>query len=255
MGLIATSNTPVTVLGPKRLLVYGPPKTGKSSSILELQKLLPEGEYNHIDLENSAYGFYEGRITNITSAKELMEFFKEAKETNFKSKVLVIDTITKLEDYAKVIALRDYKALPIGKTSTITDITTLPNGAGYGYLRTAMTNLLDKFASLCEYLIVIGHLKYTALNTEETEVIIKELALTGKLKDIVMAESDAIAYFYIDDKEPNNRYMSFIAQNSQIAGGRIAHLRNKKIKISELVNDNGKENIVANWELIYPEFK
>lgn len=240
---IPENNVPVTFLGPKRLLIYSAPKVGKTSLVLQLPG------YHHLDLEGSAYGFYEGKIISVNSYSDLVAFFKEAREKKFKTKFLGVDTITKLEDFAKERAKILYQNSPTGKNWNGSDITTLPNGAGYAWLRIAFEELISKLHELCDYIILIGHLKNTSLSSDSEEIIIKELALTGKNKDITMANADAIGFMYVDKENPNCRILSFVAEPGTIAGSRVTALNGQRVKISEFVDGVLK----TNWNIVYPE--
>lgn len=246
MSLIPQGISKVEFQGPRRLLIYSVPKTGKTEAVLQLE------DHMLLDLEGGASGFYEGRIAKATTWPELAGLMKEMKETDFHVKYLVIDTVTKLEELAKSYAATIYKTTTsMGKNyDTKKDITTLPNGAGYLYLRKAVVTLLNKLQEYCDYLILLGHVKYTDLSTESEEVLVRELSLTGKLKDIVVAESDAIGYLRPDKTDPNKRVLSFKASNNLIAGARPAHLSNKEIIISEKQEDG---SLTTNWKLIYPD--
>lgn len=242
MSIIPATAIPVSKVSPRRLLIYSVPKSGKTSTILKLPNLV------HLDLEGGAKGFYEGRIVEINSYADLVSFFKEAAETNFHTQFLSVDTVSRLEIYAKDYAAFLYRKTPMGKNWNGKDITTLPNGAGYLYLRNAVLQLINKFQTLCDNLILIGHIKYTNLSTDSEEVIVKELSLTGKLKDMVMADSDAIAFMY-PGKESNERYLSFVSDGSTVSGSRVDHLSNKRILISK----KNESDLETYWNVIYPE--
>lgn len=242
MTLIPSAPVKKEIQGPRRLLIYSPPKIGKTSNLVHL----PESYL--VDLEGGAHGFYEGMIIKANSPRLLKDFFAEASESNFHARFLIIDTVTKLEEFAMPWAGQMYKQTPIGKNWKGKDITTLPNGAGYLYLRKAVMELIDRFQSMCDYLILLGHVKYTNLSTQSEEVLIKELSLTGKLKEIVMANADAIAFMYVGEN-PNERYLSFESNGNTISGSRVEHLDGKRI----LISTKKEDGIEANWNLIYPE--
>lgn len=235
----------VTRVSPRRLLIYSVPKKGKTSTVLKLPDVV------HLDLEGGAEGFYKGRIVTIRSYSDLVEFFKEASSTDFHVRFLVLDTVSKLEELAKDYALILYKKTGVGKNFNGTDVTTLPNGAGYLYLRDAVIKLIDKLQTYCDTLILLGHIKYTYLNESEgEEIVVKELSLTGKLKEIVMAAADAIAFMYTGE-DSNERYLSFVSDNNTVSGTRCEHVSNRKILISKKT----EEGLETYWEEIFPEIK
>lgn len=117
----------------------------------------------------------------------------------------------------------------MGKTYT-GDILSLPNGAGYLYVRQAFQMMVDMFSECFERIILLGHVKDKILERQGKEVTARELALTGKLSSITCAHADAIGFLY---REGNKCILSFETQDELICGARPMHLRNKKIVVSE----------------------
>ena len=68
----------------------------------------------------------------------------------------------------------------------------------------------------------------------------ESLDLTGKLKNMLMADCDAIGYVYRDD-EKAKLMVSFKANEALEAGSRSPHLRGKEMEL--------------NWKSIYKEKK
>ena len=160
-------------------------------------------------------------------------------------KYVTLDTLTRLEDLALPYALTLYKATPMGKSFTGANVLDLPNGAGYKYLRDAMTNLLNAIYKCADRVILLGHLKTTNIEKNGKEVSAKELDLTGKIKSMVSADVDAIGLLYRADN--NQNILSFKTTDDVICGARPAHLKDQEIVISELID--GK--FVTHWNKIY----
>jgi len=160
-------------------------------------------------------------------------------------KYVTLDTLTKLEDLALPYALTLYKATPMGKGFTGVNVLDLPNGAGYKYLRDAMTNLLNAIYKCSDRVILLGHLKTTNIEKNGKEVSAKELDLTGKIKSMVSADVDAIGLLY--RAENNQNILSFKTTDDVICGARPVHLKDQDIVISELID--GK--FVTHWNKIY----
>ncbi len=135
----------------------------------------------------------------------------------------------------------------MGKTYT-GNILSLPNGAGYGYLREAFETVYNSFHGLSKCLILSGHIKKSSITKEGKELGAKDLDLTGKLKQITCSDADAIGYLY--RKENNVNILSFKTSEVDLAtGARPKHLRQQEIQISEF--DPKTEVITAHWDRIF----
>lgn len=125
------------------------------------------------------------------------------------------------------------------------DVTKLPNGSGYQYLREAMNVILNEIEQLCDTLIILGHLKSKFVEKEGKEMEARGLALTGKIAAILCSQVDAIGYVYRDE---NKTLVNFAPSESLIVGSRPDHLKNKIITLIES-DDNGK--LTINWDEIF----
>jgi len=177
-----------THTNPRELFIFAQTKTGKTSLI--------EGLENHllIDTENGSE-FVSGTKINVLQLAEekgmsptavLMQVAEEIKMANSKKgskiyKYIVIDTATSLETMAKELAKELYQDTPMGKAWKGDDITTLPRGAGYSWVRIAFNKLLNPFRTLpAEALIMFGHVKNASINKEGKDLSAKDINLTGK---------------------------------------------------------------------------
>jgi hypothetical protein len=230
--------TKATLTDPGKLIIYSKPKTGKTSLLAELENNLI------IDLENGTQ-YYDALKVSINSVQELMDLIKAIIAAGRPYKYITLDTLTKLEDLALPYALTLYKQTPMGKSFTGTNVLDLPNGAGYKYLRDAMTNLLNAIYKCSDRVILLGHLKSTNIEKNGKEVSARELDLTGKIKSMVSADVDAIGLLYRG--ENNQNILSFKTTDDVICGARPTHLKDQDIIISELVD--GK--FITHWDKIY----
>lgn len=227
-----------TLTDPGKLIIYSKPKTGKTSLLAELEDNLI------IDLENGTQ-YYDSMKVNINSVQELMDLIKAIIAAGKPYKYITLDTLTKLEDLALPYALTLYKQTPMGKSFTGQNVLDLPNGAGYKYLRDAMTNLLNALYKCSDRVILLGHLKTTNIERNGKEVSAKELDLTGKIKSMVSADVDAIGLLYRG--ENNQNILSFKTTDDVICGARPTHLKDQEIVVSELID--GK--FITHWDKIY----
>ncbi len=223
---------------PKKLLIYSKPKVGKTTLFAELPDSLI------LDFERGAT-FLDARQIEIDSLSKLKLVGEEIKKQGFPYKYGIIDTVTKLEDMCQGLALSMYKKTPLGKNFEGDNVLSLPNGAGYLYLREAVEKTLAYIEPLFERLIIAGHLKTKVMEKAGKEVNAMDLDLTGKIKSMISANADAIGYLHRSKENVNT--LSFVTTDDIICGARPKHLRNKSIIISEEIGDE----IKVYWDKIY----
>ena len=163
---------------------------------------------------------------------------------------ITVDTVTKLEDLVLPLAADKYRATPMGKSFDGDDVRVLPKGSGYLYLRLAFMELIEKIKKLADNVILIGHLKSSVIEKAGKEVDAKDLDLTGKLKQILCADADAIGYLH-RGKE-NELLINFKSSDQILCGSRCEHLHGQIVKIADYDKD---KNCLSNvsWDLIYPD--
>lgn len=181
----------------------------------------------------------------INSIADINELCKALKEANYPYDFIAIDTITMLEEVCKPLALKLYQATPAGANFN-GEITSAPNGAGWGFLRQGVEMVIDKIESCTKNLILVCHCKDAAI--DKSELTIKQIDLSGKLGRILAAKADAIGL--LDRDENSNTILSFdTADKFTECGARPAHLRNAVIKLGEMQEDG---TLQFHWERIYP---
>ena len=188
---------------PKNMIIYGPPKIGKTTVLSQLNDCLI------IDLEDGS-DMVDALKVKANSLEELTEIGKEIMKNKRPYKYVAIDTISKLEEWCEAEAKELYMKTPMGKNFNQKypgmSVLSLPNGGGYLYLRIAFKKWIDKLNKLADHVILVGHLKDKMLDKKGQEVVVKDLDLTGKLKQITCAGSDAIGYI---SRENNETIISF----------------------------------------------
>ena len=125
-------------------------------------------------------------------------------------------------------------------------VLTLPNGAGYLWLRLAFDHWLGVIDKLAPDVILIGHLRDKKIDKEGKQVEVRDLALTGRLSEITASKSDAIGYIY---RKKNKTLINFSSPDDT-AGSRCKHLQGEEVTIME---EDKEGNISTNWEAIYIE--
>lgn len=237
---LPTAKIPATVQDPKNLIIFSKPKWGKSTACANLPGALC------IDLEGGGYDYIDAMKVKVNSVKELKELCKAIKDAGNPYKFIVLDTITRLEDMVKPLALKLYQATPAGSKFTGDDVLDAAMGQGYKYIRDAMEMCIDMVAKCAPNIILICHTKDAAI--ANTEMTAKTIDLLGKTGRILASKSDAIAYLTRD--ENSNTVLSFNTNDKFTeCGARPNHLKNKEIVIGEMREDGELE---FHWERIYP---
>lgn len=238
---------------PKNLIIFSKPKVGKTSLFAELEDSLL------LDLEDGS-DHVEAFKIKASSWEDIQKIGTEIKKQGNPYKYIIVDTITALEEMCIAYAEVLYSKKPMGKSwfklnangkldstsgkAQYGSIINLPNGAGYSYLREAMTKLVNFIKGLAPRTILAGHIKDVLLEKAGAEFTSSDLDLTGKIKRILTSQSDAIGYLY---RKGNQNILSFATTDTVACGARPEHLRNKEIVVSELT-ENGLETY---WNRIY----
>ena len=178
---------------PKNMIIYGAPKIGKTTVLSQLDNCLI------IDLEDGS-DMVDALKVKAHNLKDLQAIGSAIIKEGKPYKYIAIDTISKLEEWCEVYAKQIYMRTPMGKNfdknNPGASVLSLPNGAGYLYLRMAYKEWIDKLNKLADHVILVGHLKDKMLEKKGKEVAVKDLDLTGKIKQITCTNSDAIGYSY-----------------------------------------------------------
>lgn len=244
--ILPKKKRPAIKVDPKRLLIFGPPKVGKTTILSALDDCLI------VDFEEGS-DYVEAAVVKINSMSDFAALIKALKDdmkaNNGRKpyKTIALDTLTAIEELSIELALKDYKASPMGANYQGTDVRTLPNGAGYGWTRPAFFKMLKAFEPFCDTLVMIGHIKEKEVTKAGDSFTEKSINLTGKTKDILCAWADSIGLIY---REENKTYIDFKPSEQNIVGSRQAHLKGAKIVVAESDEEN---NITVDWSLIFLE--
>lgn len=231
------------VENPRFLIIFGKPKAGKTTLASRLDNNLI------VDLEGGSE-FLEALAVQARSVKDLGDIAtairEEIKQTGKKPyKYITLDNASRLEEICLSYAAQLYRATPMGKNYSGSDVRTLPNGSGYMYLQQAVRKVIDMFRDLCDNFILIGHTRDKLINKEGEELSEMSLDLVGKLANIICGEADAVGYVY---RKRNETHISFEGGDSSVREARAPHLRGKNIVIAESDENN---DIKVYWDKIY----
>jgi len=246
MLTLPTTKIPAKSTNPKYLIIYGLPKSGKTSAVAQLENNLIidlEGGSTFID----AMSIQCRTISELGEAAQAIRAKNEEVGKNF-YKHITIDNATRLEDICLSFAAQLYRKTELGKNWKGDDVTTLPRGAGYKYLRDAVKKVIDMFKDLCDEFILIGHVKDSIIEKDGEEVTAKEIDLVGKLGKIICGLSDAVGYIY---RKGNETHISFKGGTDEtIMEARAKHIAGKDIVIAT-GNEDG--SITTYWDRIYKD--
>lgn len=216
---LPTEKTKALRKSPKNFVLYGQPKIGKTTALSQLDNCLI------IDLEDGT-DMLDALKIKAKNINELGKIGKEIIKAGKPYKYIAIDTVTQLEVWCEDEAKKLYKATPMGKNFDTKNeglsVLSLPNGAGYLYLRQAYKIWIDRLNTLADHIILVGHLKEAKIDKKGKEVAVKDLDLTGKIKNITCANADAIGYVFREDEQT---MISFDSMGDIQAGSRCDHLK------------------------------
>ena len=243
MIILPTQKVPASSTNPSFLILYGRPKSGKTSCLAQLDNNLI------VDLEGGST-FIEALAVQARSVNDLGESAQAIRAKNSEVghnfyKHITIDNATRLEEICLPYAATLYRQTPIAKNWKGTDVRTLPNGSGYFYIRQAVRKVIDMFRELCDEFILVGHVKDVQVDQNGEELSEMALDLVGKLSSIICGEADAVGYLY---RKGNETHISFKGGDGTIKEARAPHLRGKDIVIAT-GNEDG--TITTDWKQIY----
>lgn len=243
MIILPTQKVPASSTNPSFLILYGRPKSGKTSCLAQLDNNLI------VDLEGGST-FIEALAVQARSVNDLGEIAQAIRAKNSEVghnfyKHITIDNATRLEEICLPYAATLYRQTPIAKNWKGTDVRTLPNGSGYFYIRQAVRKVIDMFRELCDEFILVGHVKDVQVDQNGEELSEMALDLVGKLSSIICGEADAVGYLY---RKGNETHINFKGGDGTIKEARAPHLRGKDIVIAT-GNEDG--TITTDWKQIY----
>jgi hypothetical protein len=250
---LPTKKVKATAQSPKNLIIFSKPKVGKTALLAGLDNCLI------LDLEDGS-DYVDALKIKAKSVEDIKAIGEEIKKQGLPYKYIAIDTITALEEICVPFAEILYSRTSMGKNwfkkntdgtlspqsgkAAYGNVLNLPNGAGYVYLRNAITKMTEYLKSLAPRIILVGHVKDIMLEKAGAEFTSSDLDLTGKIKRIMSSQSDAIGYLY---RKGNKNILSFKTNDSVSCGARPDHLKNKEIVVSEMTD----KGLVTNWDEVY----
>ena len=247
--VLPTERRKATDYNPRLMVLFGKPKSGKSSLMASLDNNLIidlEDGYRSLDVM-CVQARSAADIFNIKAAIEKMNI-----ETNRKFyRFITIDNASRLEEVSLTYAAHLYRQTSMGQSwgykkdnignilldnsgkkvvDPKADVRQLPNGAGYLYLRNALKEMVNMFKPLCDTLILVCHVKDKKIKKNDEETTEMTVDLAGKTGDIICGEADAIGYV---SRQDNKTILTFKGGDNNIKGSRPLHLREKAFCVAE----------------------
>lgn len=198
-----------TTVNPSLLTVFGQSKVGKTTMLSKLDNCLI------LDTEKGTK-YVDALKVQINNSVDLKNTVRALKESGDQYTYLALDTIDNVVSWFEKDVARD---------NNVDSFAKIPFGDGYNQVRTRTMAMISALMECCEHIIIIGHRKKTIIGNDSVEVNVSSLDLSGKLKNYVMAKSDAIGFVYRD--EEGNLKISFEASDEVEAGTRLQHLAGK----------------------------
>ena len=205
---------------PKTMLLYGAPKVGKTTALSQLKDCLI------IDTEGGA-NMIEGYVESVKNREELIKLLQQAQDGH-EYQYVAIDTIDKIAAWAESSVCEE---------ENVSAIQDLAFGKGFGMVREKVLNTVQILKEIFPHVIIIGHRKWARAVLDSKAIVEPEsLDLTGKLKNMLMADCDAVGHVYRDE-EKGNHMVTFQSNDALEAGSRSPHLKGKELELK--------------WNLIY----
>lgn len=244
MGLLDDTFKEVKRINPGIIIIYSFPKVGKTEALLQL-----EGNLTIVFDPNGAE-FYKGHYIPVTNVKTLKELELEFVQKKPYFKFITLDTLTTFyEDMVNALAVEEYNktASVKSKLEPGTDINVLDYGKGHFYKRKILQKHMNFFKQFCDTLIITGHIADSSLTKDQGDVNYQELAIEGKLKDILAVKIDSMGKMYRSSENTNSIVFN-VADSA--SGSRSAHLSGRTIEVSKKMPDG---SLVTYWDRIFME--
>lgn len=271
--LLPTEVTKASRKNPKRLIIYGKPKCGKTTALSKLPDTLildMEDGTDHVDAlkvkiiglqpsskedkEDKKKRQEEGKFYLLEVSNQIKEY-RAANNGEYPYQRIAVDTVTQLELWCEEYATMKYMNSVQGKgfnrdqsgnilpKNRWENVLSLPMGRGYLELRLAFADWLKIIDEMAPDIILVCHLKDKFIEKAGKEMTSADLNLTGKVAQLTAVTSDAIGYMY---RKKNDTYLNFASQDDT-CGARPEHLRGKNIILMS-ENDGVVE---THWDEIY----
>lgn len=247
------------IIAPGFMIVYGRPKTGKST----LMSMLPHEDTAILDFRNE-YDQLEGSILKIKDMKDLENALAILKHGLYKR--IVLDNATWLFDLLEPAIIKHFlEKTPMGKKyagMTIRKVEDMPTEASYHYWfvqRTTIKDLIGELMSYCTTIILIAHMReasqlaeYFARKGGGAVTAAFSPNIPNKLCDELVGMADAVATF---NYENGKNILDFNNNGGAIGQARCKHLAGEEIVIGKTKYMGSERSISQFWGKVFPDVK
>lgn len=234
-------------INPNSIILYGKEKCGKTTILSKLKNCLTidtEKGTNKLEMLTLQVPEDRGPVGKMKWLNEVADsLIAKGKPYDY----VAIDTFTEINDWAEWSATFRYMNAVQGKSfNRVKDergnpikggeflspdsddyesVHTLGEGFGYRWSREDTLRIFDKLMNVAKKCVIfICHVEDKYVSQKETTESIapKQLALTGKIRDILPRKVDAIGYIYNDKGEIK---VNFAGTEDKTGGSRAKHLQ------------------------------
>lgn len=241
---------PALAVNPSSVILYGLSKSGKTTSLVQLD------DHVILDLRNET-DFVECNRVKIKSLDDLKDFVVEINtikaEENDSYKYIIVDNATEMEDFMAQYALEEFKdkgtSIKEEEKAGLNSIFDLARGAGELWYRDAWKRWLKILEDYCDTLILICHVKDSEVAKVEVKdevVDVMDIQLRGKLATILPSLVSATGFVFRDITD--TMCITF-KSNTTSTGSRCRHLANKTFQIMPSVPEGEPE--IADWSKVF----
>lgn len=235
-------------------ILFGLPKCGKTTLLSKLPNCLIIDTENGTNKVSALVKKVPDNMGPVGRMRWLDEFADYLIAKGKPYDYVAIDTFSEVNDMAEWSGTFRYMNSPQGKSFNRVDgekggpmlkptdngyesVHTIGEGFGYRWSREDTLRVFEKYmkvAKKCVFFVCHVEDKFIALKENTETLVPKQLALTGKLRNILPRKVDAIGYVYNEDGIIK---VNFTGSEERVGGARALHLQGY--------------NDVADWNKIF----
>jgi hypothetical protein len=257
-------NVPKVALESYFMVLHAPSKFGKSTFAYELAKKHYKGDLSKMLLIatesgfNALNGVYAVKVNDFKDGDEDLdtrgfvevvdELIENKKDVPFK--MIVIDTLSALEDLAEKEVIRQQKR----KGKQISTIGELAYGIGYNLVEGLVDEQITRLRQAGYGVLVIAHSKMKKVELQDgTSYEFATLNALGKVMDVITREADFIIYGDITTTHnegvvSSKRELVFRSANGHLCGTRFKHMPNRIDFDIDLFLETFEEAVQGNFD-------
>lgn len=231
----------------KSCILYGLPKCGKTTILSKLPNCLIIDTENGSDKVSGLIKKIPENLGPVGKMQWLEKFADELINAGKPYDYIAIDTFTEVNDMAEWSGTykymnsvqgssfnreRDARGVPIKGGAMLKpndkdydSVHNLGEGYGYKWSREETIRIFTKYmfaAKKCIFFVCHVEDKYLAFKENTETIAPKQLALTGKIRNILPRKVDAVGYVYNDE---GTIKVNFTGGEEKVGGNRCPHLQ------------------------------